>query len=80
MPVEVYDADGLIDDDWMFLHVATLVAVDRVASTMGPHPEPARNYEQPLVLRWSETPAPSLFRLAEFPGVYCASGALFHTR
>jgi len=77
VPVEVYDADGLIDDDWMFLHVSTVVGVDRRASTFGPHPEPGRQGEQPLLLRWTETPAPSLFRLAEHPWVFCASRALF---
>lgn len=77
VPVEAHDADGLIDDDWMFLHVSTVVRVDRRASTLGPHPEPGRKGEHPLLLRWTETPAPSLFRLAEHPWVFCASRALF---
>jgi hypothetical protein len=77
VPVEAHDTDGLIDDDWMFLHVSAVVAVDRRASTFGPPPEPARKGEQPLLLRWTDTPTPALFRLTEHPWVFCASPELF---
>jgi hypothetical protein len=77
VPLEAHDAEGLIDDDWMFLHVSTVVTVDRRASTFGPHPEPERKGQQPLLLRWTEAPEPSLFRLAEHPRVLCASRDLF---
>lgn len=77
VPLETYDADGLIDDDWMFVHIPTVVPVDRGASTFGPHPQPGRKGEQPALLRWTQTPEASLFRLAEHPWVLCASRDLF---
>ena len=68
--VEVHDAKGLVDDDWMLLHVKATVPVDRAASTFDER-------QQPTLLAWTQSPAAELFRLTEHPRVLCASRQLF---
>lgn len=68
--VEVHDATGLVDDDWMLAHVQATVPVDRAASTFD-------EGQQPVLLAWATPPAVELFRLAEHPLVLCASRPVF---
>lgn len=77
VPVAVHDAAGLIDDDWVLLHVETLVAVDRDASTYAPSGEAEGTGRRPTRLAWSDPPRAALFRLGEHPWVYCAAPALY---
>ncbi|MDP3503615.1 MAG: hypothetical protein Q8S33_24990 [Myxococcales bacterium] len=68
--IEVHDSSGLVDDDWVLLHVEATVPVDRAASKFDER-------QQPALLAWSESPAVELFRLAEHPLVLCASRRRF---